>query len=183
MTIPHPQAPARDVLADHTAARADSATVTISLSPESARQVRIGRIVASQANPADRARALGFYDLMLGQASQAKAQGPRLEISYDQGWAKGAQRRASLNGKAWYEIEKERAGGKWDWRIYREGYFQAEGTAKSETRADQQIEDMKADLMDEHCDWGAPQHQAGEPAPGCGDNQAEDEKDAPAPTM
>lgn len=153
MTFPNPQTPVRDVLADHAVARAEAATVSISLSPESARLVRIDRIVASQPNPVDRARALGFYDFMLGRRSQAKAQGTRLEVSYDQGWAKGAQRRGSLNGKAWYEVEKERAGGKWNWSIYREGFFQTAGEAKSETRADQQIEDAKAGLMDRYGDW------------------------------
>jgi len=146
----HPSGIALD---EHEAARVEVATVSTSLSPECARLVRIGRIIAGQPNPADRARAQGFYDFMLGRPAQAKAQGPRLEVSYDQGWAKGAQRRALLNGRAWYEIEKERAGGKWIWRIFREGYFQADGSAKSEARVDQQIEDTKADLMDRYGDW------------------------------
>lgn len=176
MTLPITHTPLRDVLADHAAARAEAATVSISLSPESARLVRIDRIVASQPNPADRARALGFYDFMLGRPSQAKAQGPRLEVSYDQGRAKGAQRRGSLNGKAWYEVEKERAAGKWNWRIYREGFFQTAGDAKSETRSDQQIEDAKADLMDRYGDWRIQYARSGAADPG------EDEAE-PAPRM
>jgi len=157
MTIPRTQTPTRDVLAEHAAARVEAAAVSISLSPDSARLVRIERLIAGQPNPADKARAQGFYDFMLGRAPQAKAQGPRLEISYLQGWAKGTLRRASLRGKPWYETEKERSGGKWTWRIYREGYHQADGTAKSEASADQQIEDTKADLMDRYGDWGARQ--------------------------
>lgn len=176
MTFPNPQNPVRDVLADHAAARVDAATVSISLGPESARLVRIDRIVASQPNPADRARALGFYDFMLGRPSQAKAQGLLLEVSYDQGWAKGVQRRALLNGKAWYETEKERAGGKWSWRLFREGYFQADGSAKSEARVDQQIEDTKADLMDRYGDWRA------QFARSATDDLGEEETD-PAPRM
>ena len=149
----------RNTLDDHASARVEVATVSTSLSPDSVRLVRIDRLIASQPNPADKARAQGFYDFMLDRGSQAKALGPRLEVSYNRGWAKGVQRRASLKGKPWYETEKARAGGKWTWRIYREGYHQAEGVAGSEARADQQIEDMKADLMDKYGDWGVPRHQ------------------------
>lgn len=154
MATSHSHHPTSTVLDRYEAARVEAATASTSLSPESARLVRIERIIAGQPNPADRARAQGFYDFMLGRPSLAKAQGPRLEVSYDQGWAKGAQRRALLNGKAWYETEKERAGGKWSWRVFREGYFQADGSARSEAQVDQEIEDTKADLMDRYGDWG-----------------------------
>jgi hypothetical protein len=146
----------RAFLDEHEMARIETATVTTSLSPESARLVRIERIIRAKPNPADQARARGFYDFMLGHQNQAAAQGVRLSVSYQQGWEKGQQRRVALNGRAWYETEKARSNGKWSWRIYREGYFQLEGNAPSETRADQQIEDSKADLMDLHGDWGAP---------------------------
>lgn len=167
---------AREYLDEHDMARVEAATVATSLSPESARLVRIDRIIRAQTNPADQARVRGFYDFMLGHPSQAAAQGVRLAVSYEQGWAKGQQRRVALNGRAWYETEKARSNGKWSWRIYREGYFQVEGNAPSETRADQQIEDSKADLMDRHGDWGAPSR----PAPSA---QPLDEDEAPGPRM
>lgn len=174
MTLPHTPILTRDVLAEHAAARVEAATVSISLSPDSARLARIQRLISSQPNPVDKARAQGFYDFMLGRAPQAKAEGPRLEVSYLQGWAKGRLRRSLLNGKPWYETEKERSGGKWTWRIYREGYHEADGTAKSETIADQQIEDTKADLMDRYGDWGVPRQVAA-----LVPDETEDEDEAP----
>jgi len=140
-------------LDEHEMARIEAATVSTSLSSKSARLVRIERLIAGHRNPADQARARGFYDYMLARPSQATAKGVRLAVSYQQGWEKGEQRRVALNGRLWYETEKTRAGGKWTWRIYREGYFQLEGGARSETLADQQIEDSKADLMDRYGDW------------------------------
>ena len=170
--ITPPQRTTRD---EHDMARVEAATVATSLSPESARLVRIERIIRGQTNPADQARVRGFYDFMLGHASQAAAQGVRLAVSYEQGRAKGQQRRVALNGRAWYETEKARSNGKWSWRIYREGYFQVEGNAPSETRADQQIEDSKADLMDLHGDWATPTRPpAAEP---------QDEDETPGPRM
>lgn len=151
-----------NVMDERELARADTATVTASLSPESARQVRIERIVRGQSNPADQARYRGFYDFMLGRPSEALALGQKLEVSYAQGWAKGVQRRVILKGRPWYETEKQREGGKWSWRIYREGYFELQGTAPNERRADQDIEVAKADLMDRYGDW-APR--SGAPAP------------------
>ena len=120
---PTPPAP-RTVRDEHEMAIIEAATVTTSLSPDSARLIRIERIILGQPNPADRARVRGFYDFMLGRPSQAAAQGVRLAVSYQQGWTKGQQRRVALNGRAWYETEKARNGGKWTWRIYREGHFQ-----------------------------------------------------------
>lgn len=166
----------RPVLDEHEMARIEAATVTISLSPDSARLVRIERIILGQPNSADQARARGFYDFMLGRPSQAAAQGSRLAVSYQQGWGKGQQRRVALNGRAWYETEKARSGGKWTWRIYREGHLQVEGNARSETRADRQIEDSKADLMDRHGDWGTPNRIA-PPA------EHAEEDEAPGPRM
>lgn len=145
-------------LDEHEMARIEAATVSTSLSSESARLVRIERLLVGQKNPADQARARGFYDYMLARPSQAAAQGVRLAVSYQQGWEKGQQRRVALNGRPWYETEKARTGGKWTWRIYREGYFQIEGNARSETLADQQIEDSKADLMDRYGDWQLPSY-------------------------
>lgn len=163
-------------LDEHEMARIEVATVTTSLSPESARLVRIERIIRAQASPADQARTRGFYDFMLGRQSQAAAQGERLAVSYQQGWAKGQQRRVALNGRAWYETEKTRFSGKWVWRIYREGHFQAEGNAPSESRADEQIEDSKADLMDLHGDWATPMR----PTPAA---EQLDEDETPGPRM
>lgn len=143
----------RNVMSEREMARAEAATVTASLTPESARLVRIERIVRGQSNPADQARFRGFYDYMLGRPSQALALGQKLEVSYAQGWAKGVQRRVMLKGRPWYETEKQREGGKWSWRIYREGFFETQGTAPNERRADQDIEVAKADLMDHYGDW------------------------------
>lgn len=89
----------RTVLDEHEMARIEAATVTTSLSPDSARQGRIERIILGQPNPADQARARGFYDFMLGHPSQAAALGVRLVVCYQQGWAKGHRRRVSLNGR------------------------------------------------------------------------------------
>lgn len=143
----------RSTAVEHEMARVEAATVSTSLSPESARQVRIDRVVASQANLVEQARKRGFYDFMLGRQSDAQAQGKKLEVSYEQGWVMGMRHRAVLKGRAWYETEKLREGGKWTWRVYREGYFQAQGTAPNESRADQDIEVAKADLMDRNGDW------------------------------
>lgn len=161
---------ARNFLDEHEMARIETATVTTSLSPESARLVRVERIVRAQTNLADQAHARGFYDFVLGRPSRAAAQGSRPAVSCQQGWAKGQQRRVALNGHALYETEKARSGGKWTWRIYREGHFQVEGSAPSETRADQQIEDAKADLLDRYGDWS---RQGGARAQGEEPNDAE----------
>jgi hypothetical protein len=134
----------------------------MSLSPASARQTRIARVIASQPNLVERARMQGFYDFMLALPSQAAAQGEKLEVSYEQGWARAQRKRVALNGRAWYETEKEREGGKWTWRIYREGFFEVQGQARTERAADQDIEVATADLKDHYGDW-APRY-AGAPA-------------------
>lgn len=172
--LPPNTRPPRTTRDEHEMARVEAATVITSLSPDSARLVRIERVIRAQLNPADQARVRGFYDFMLDRPSQAAAQGVRLAVSYQQGWAKGLQRRVALNGRAWYETEKTRLSGKWLWRIYREGHFQAEGNAPSENRADQQIEDSKADLMDLHGDWATPTR----PTP-AGEQLDEDETPGP----
>lgn len=74
-------------------------------------------------------------------------------MSYEQGWERGKRTRSALRGRPWYEIEKQRDGGRWTWRIYREGFFQTQGTAPNERHADQDIEVAKADLMDRYSDW------------------------------
>ena len=153
-SLARPRLNTRSVMNERELARADAAAVTASLSSDSARLVRIERIVRGQSNPADQARDRGFYDYMLGRPSQALALGQKLEVSYAQGWAKGVQRRIILKGRPWYETEKLRDGGKWHWRIYREGYFELQGTTPNERRADQDIEVAKADLMDRYGDWG-----------------------------
>lgn len=154
-TLTHLPPLPRTVLDEHEIARVEARTVRTSLSPESARLVRIERIIRVLPNPADQARARGFYDFMLGRPNQAASQGLRLAVSYEQGWAKGQQRRVALNGRAWYETEKTRSDGRWAWGIYREGYYQTGGNAPRETHADQLIEDSKADLMDHYGDWGS----------------------------
>lgn len=140
-------------LDDREMAQVENATIFTSLSFACARQVRIARIIASQPNRVEQARARGFYDHMLGQISQAGAQGSRLEVSYEQGWARAIRTRAALRGRPWYETEKHRESGKWTWEIYREGFFQARGCAPNERRADQDIEVVKAELMDRYGDW------------------------------
>lgn len=129
-------------------AREDLATVSMGLAPESARDVRISRIIASQPNPAERARKQGFYDFMLGQGSNAKAHGKVLEVSYEQGWNRGKQQRERLNGRPWIDVHKERDGAKWKWAIYQEGVYRAGGDAKSEKAADAAIDDARIDLAE-----------------------------------
>ena len=160
-------------LDDYENARVEGVTVRTSLSAISARDVRIERVIQSQPNVVEQARKRGFYDFMLERPSLACALGPQIKESYCQGERIGALLRERLAGRAWYETEKSRTGGRWAWRIYREGYFATEGTARSETRADEQIEDAKADLMDKHADWRVPSRLAA-------DDAAEDgESDSP----
>lgn len=175
-TLPHPTT--RNALDDHEMARVDNATIFTSLSPASAREVRIERIISSQPNLVEQARARGFYDHMRGRVSQARAQGGKLEVSYDQGWAKAIRTRAALSGRPWYETEKWRDSGKWTWKIYREGFFQTQGSAPNERRADQDIEVAKAELMDHYGDWGA-RSTGTAPPHGQGQDQEDEEADSP----
>lgn len=127
-------------------AQIESATVSVGLTAESARDVRLSRIISSQSNPADRARKLGFFDYMLNRESQAKAQGKILEVSYLQGWRSGEAARRQLNGRPWRETKIERMGAQWNWQVYEEGLFKGGGHAKSEVAAEQSAFDFRYDL-------------------------------------
>lgn len=142
-------------------ARIENSMVSISLSPESARDTRIARKIAAAPNLADKARLQGYYDFMLGKDNAAKKQSKISEVSYLQGWKRGQDQRERLNGLPWYETEKSRDGEKWSWSIYREGLHQKSGEARSEKNADLDIEVAKADLMDAHDDWS----KKGKPVP------------------
>lgn len=143
----------RQKIDDTENARIENSTVSIGLSPESARDTRIARKIAAAPNPADKARLQGYYDFMLGKDNAAKKQSKISEVSYLQGWKRGQDQRERSNGLPWYETEKSRDVGKWSWSIYREGLHQKSGEASSEKNADLDIEVAKADLMDAHDDW------------------------------
>lgn len=133
----------------------ENSTVSISLSPESARDVRIDRIVASQPNPADRARMRGFYDEMLGIPSRVGEYSKISAVSYEQGRKRGMDRRNLLNGRPWYEVEKVRDGSRWKWVIYQEGVFKRSGSAKSEKEADLAIDIARVELTEQADQPGA----------------------------
>jgi hypothetical protein len=61
------------VLDDHALPRVENATILTSLTPASAREVRIARIISSQPILVEQARMRGFYDHMFAREFQAAA--------------------------------------------------------------------------------------------------------------
>lgn len=113
----------------------DTRVVGLSLTAESARDVRISRIVASAPKIAERARLQGYYDHLMGKPSRAADLSKALEISYLQGVKKAAEYRALLKGRPWMETSIVKAGSQWAWSIFKEGFHAGSGTATSQTKA------------------------------------------------
>lgn len=114
-----------------------------SLSVESAAHVRADRIVASKANPADKARERGFRDTMMGIPSRRHEFGKISQVSYDQGVERATNKRESLKGRPWMETELERNGSRWRWAVYEEGMHVASGEANTEKAAGQAVDDAR----------------------------------------
>jgi len=114
-----------------------------SLSAESAAHVRADRIVASKANPADKARERGFRDAMMGLPSRRDGFSKISQVSYDQGVERAKKMRETLKGRPWMETELERDGSKWRWAVYEEGKHIASGEAKTEKAAGQAVDDAR----------------------------------------
>jgi hypothetical protein len=130
-------------------ADSDTRVVSVGLEKNSAGEVRINRIVASQKNPADKARMRGFYDYMTGKENSAKEFGKISEVSYLQGWQKGENlRTAILKGKPWTEKTIEKEGAKWKWAVYREGAYFADGSVSSQAKAEELAGDAAIDAKD-----------------------------------
>lgn len=120
-----------------------------SLTPESAREVRLARLVSAMSNPADKARMQGFIDYMTGKPSKEDQYSKISIVSYQQGRKKGEEKRKQLNGDTWIETEKEKIGSKWIWRVYEEGYLKASGEEKTDNAAYDAIIDARIRLKEE----------------------------------
>lgn len=126
----------------------DTSVGTASLTAESARLVRSDRAVASQSNPADKARMRGYYDYMLGLPSRAQEYSKISVVSYEQGQKRAKSKRDLLKGSPWIEIDKSRDGGTWKWNIYREGTYAKGGEASSESKADAAIDVARVEIRE-----------------------------------
>ena len=126
----------------------DTRVVSFSLSPESARDTRIARIIASAVSLPARARLQGFYDGMLNRSDATASFSDKLSVAYEQGRQKASDTRKRLAGRPWIEAVSERAGSSWAWQVYVEGIPTVGGKAGSETKAYDAVIDARIAIMD-----------------------------------
>lgn len=128
----------------------DTRVVSFSLSPESARDTRIARLIASASSLPARARLQGFYDGMLNRSDATASFSDKLSVAYEQGRQKAAETRKRLSGRPWIEAVSERAGSSWAWQVYVEGIPTVGGKAGSETKAYDAVIDARIAIMERH---------------------------------
>lgn len=124
-----------------------STLVSFGLSPESAKEVRIERIINSQQNIPARIKKLGFYDYMFGKSSRLNEQNKICQVYYEAGWKHGIQIRNLRKESPWFETEIKKVGSKWEWVIFREGYYVACGYATSQIKAEKDAFSKQVDLV------------------------------------
>lgn len=128
----------------------DTRVVSFSLSPESARDTRIARLIAAAASLPARARLQGFYDGMLSRSDATATFSDKLVVAYEQGRQKAAETRKRLAGRPWIEAVSERAGSSWAWQVYVEGIPTVGGKAGTETKAYDAVIDARIAIMERH---------------------------------
>lgn len=116
------------------------ATVSISLSPECAREVRARRKAAAEPNIPRQVTMIAYYETMFDLPSTRSTYTKITTLYYERGVEKARLHRERLNGCAWVEQEIEKIGSKWFWWTYREGFTYACGEARTWREAHIQCE-------------------------------------------